>query len=300
MIENLFQLILFFLSGYFSRKFKIFSETASEVLIKFIIYISLPALVIYNVYSLKLEKNVFLIVISGWFVIFFSICISFFIGKLLNLERKTLSTFVIMATFGNTSFLGIPFQKALLGEEAIKYAIIFDQLASFIPVIVLSPLIISYGSLTKVKIDIKKIITFPPFIALFSGFILSNFYIPEFIIKAFKELGMTVIPIALFSIGMNLRFSNVLRDLKEVSIILFIKMLAVPIVFITVLKISGIEFLVFWKSIILEIAMPPMVLASILIINAKLNKDIAVSSVGMGIILSFITVPIVFYIMRVL
>ncbi len=300
MLENLFQLILFFSSGYFSRKFKIFSENASEVLIRFIIYISFPALVIYNVYSLKLDKNLFFIIISGWLVIFFSIFISFIIGKLLNLERKTLATFVIMATFGNTSFLGIPFQKALLGEEGIRYAIVFDQLASFIPVIILSPLIISYGNSAKSKIDVKKIITFPPFIALILGFVVANFYIPKFILKALKELGITVIPLALFSIGLNLKFSNVLKELKEVSIILFIKMFAVPIVFIIFLKMLETKFSILWKSTILEIAMPPMVLASILVINAKLNKDLAVSAVGVGIILSFITVPVVFYIMRVL
>ncbi|EDP72985.1 AEC family transporter, partial [Hydrogenivirga sp. 128-5-R1-1] len=239
-------------------------------------------------------------IIAGWTVILFSILLSFIIGKLLNLNKSTLSTFVMMSTFGNTSFLGFPFITAFLGEENLKYAVIFDQLASFLPVSLLSGFILAYGSGKSRGIDIKKIITFPPFIALITGFLMvALIKLPDFVLLSFKQLGMTVIPLALFSVGMNLKFSGVFNNLKNVSFVILIKMLLVPVLFLLILKMFISDLNIVWKVALIEISMPPMVLASILVINEKLDKNLAVSSVGVGIIISFITVPFIYYLSQV-
>ncbi|NPA53822.1 MAG: AEC family transporter [Aquificae bacterium] len=300
MLENLFSVILYFSLGYFSRKKGIFKEDASDILIKFIIYFSFPALVIYNIYHLKVDSSIFFIVFTGWAVVIFSIFLSFFVGKLLRFNKATHASFIMMATFGNTSFLGFPFQLAFFGEEGLRYAVIFDQLASFLPVSLLSPFILAYGQGSKtISIDWKKIITFPPFVTLVFAFLIKPFFsIPEFVLNALHTLGMTVIPLALFSVGFNLRFSAVRERLRDVLIVLFIKMIFVPFVVVLVLVFLGIEFTLPVKSTLLEIAMPPMVLASIFVIGAKLDKDLAVSSVGLGIIASFITVPIFVWIIN--
>jgi hypothetical protein len=294
-LENLFQVILFFSAGYFSRKSKILEEETAHYLIKFIIYISFPALVIYNVYYLHLNLEILNMIVAGWIVILFSIVFSFFVGQLLKLDKKSHAAFIMMATFGNTSFLGFPFVNALLGEENLKYAVVFDQLASFLPLSLLSGFILSYGSGKSKKFDIKKVLTFPPFIALVFGLVVSHLVnIPEFVLISLKNLGDTVIPLALFSIGMNFRFSGVIGNLKNSLVVLFIKMIFVPVIFLGILKIFTNDLSMIWKTTIIEISMPPMVLASVLVINEKLDKELAVSSVGVGIIISFITVPFIF------
>ena len=302
MLENLFSVVLFFSLGYIGRKSKVFYgySDASDVIIKFIIYFSFPALVIYNVYRTKISPDIIYMVLSGWGVIFFSIFLSFFVGKLLNMNKATLATFVMMSTFGNTSFLGFPFQLAFNGEEGLKYAVIFDQLASFLPVSLLSSFILAYGKETKkTKIDWKKIIFFPPFITLITAFTLKPFIsIPEFVMESLHTLGMTVIPLALFAVGYNLRFSSVKNRIKDVSLVLFIKMLLIPVLFVFTLKFLGIPINTIWKSAVVEISMPPMVLASIFVMEAKLDKDLAVSSVGVGIVMSFISVPFIIWILN--
>lgn len=296
--KNLFEVILFFSLGYFSRKTKFLPEETSDYLVKFIINIAFPALVIYNIYYLHITKNLLFIIIFGWFVIFFSIFISYFIGKLLKLNKPSLATFIMMSTFGNTSFVGFPYLKAFLGEESLKYGVVFDQLASFLPVSLLSGFILAYGSGKKANIDIKKVITFPPFIALIFGFLVAQFPVPKFILNSLKDIGDTVIPLAIFSVGMNLKLSFALFEKRNVFFILLIKMIFVPLLVLTVLKISGINLSIQLKTFMLEISMPPMVLASILVINEKLNKDMAVSAVGIGIIISFITLPFIYYLME--
>ncbi len=300
MFENLFSVFLFFSLGYVSRKVGFFSEKDAQILINFILYISFPALVIYNVYHIQFYSDILFVLLTGWLTIIFSIFLSFVIGKLLKLDKKSLASFVMMSSFGNTSFLGFPYQMAFFGEEGIRYAVIFDQLASFLPVVLLSPFILAYGTGKGAKIDLKKVITFPPFIALvFSFFIrFSGVYIPEYVLGSLNLLGMTVIPLALFSVGVNLKFSSIGKFKVPIFLVLFIKMLFVPVIVVFLLKILGVELNIVWKSGILEIAMPPMVLASILVIGANLNREIATGSVALGIIISFLTVPFIIFLVE--
>lgn len=295
MFENLFSVILFFSLGYFSRKVGLFDEKDSNSLINFILYISFPALVIYNVYYLEFDLDIIYVLITGWLVIIFSIFFSFITGKILHLDKKSLASFVMMSSFGNTSFLGFPYQTAFFGEEGLRYAVVFDQIASFLPVTFLSPFILAYGSGKKAGIDFKKVITFPPFLALVFAFFIkfTGFPIPTFVLDSLNLLGMTVIPLALFSVGLNLRFSSVSKHKITIGMVLLIKMILVPVSLIFLLKLLGVQINIIWKSGILEISMPPMVLASILVIGAGLNREIAVGSVAIGIILSFITVPFI-------
>ncbi len=300
MFESLFSVLLFFILGYLSRKFNIFDEKSADTLIRFIIFFAFPSLVIYNVYYLDLKRSFFFVIISGWLVILFSIFLSLVIGRYMEFDRVKLSSFIMMASFGNTSFLGFPFQLALIGEEGLRYAVVFDQLASFLPVSLISPFILSYGqSSGNIGIDIKKVITFPPFIALLSAFMIKGIYIPEFVLNGLKMLGLTVIPLALFSIGINLRFSKVRERIKDISVVIFIKMIFVPLFALVVLYLFSVKPETQWLSFIVEISMPPMVLASILVIGAGLDRDLAVSSVGIGIIISFITVPVILYITQI-
>ncbi len=300
MIENLFSVVLFFSIGYIARKKNILEENASDVLIKFIVYFAFPALVVYNVYHLKVEKSILYIVTSGWLITIFLIFFSFLVGKRLNFDNKKLASFIMMSTFGNTSFLGFPFQLAFNGEEGLRYAVVYDQLASFLSVSLLSPFILAYGhGKKKISIDLKSIFTFPPFITLILSFFLKPFVnLPDFILSSLNTLGMTVIPLALFSVGFNLKFSSVKERIRDISVVLFIKMLVAPFLLILALLILNVKISMEWKSTVLEVAMPPMVLASIFVINEKLDRDLAVSSVGLGIILSFVTVPIIMFIIK--
>jgi hypothetical protein len=65
-----------------------------------------------------------------------------------------------------------------------------------------------------------------------------------------------------------------------------------------ILLILKIDLTLPYKVAILQLAMPPMVLASIYLIDADLEKDFAVSSVAIGIILSFLSVPIWYFLLN--
>ncbi len=297
LIENIFQIFVFFILGYVARKLNIIPQSYSQAYIDFIMNIGFPALVIYNIYNLRFGFDVVGIVILGWISIFLTIGLSFIISKLLKLNKESTSTFILMSTFSNTGFLGYPFVHAFYGDEGLRYAVIFDNISMFLPIFLLAPFIISYAKKDSIKLNLKSLLMFPPFMALVVALLLKPFTVPDIFLNLLKKLSTTVIPLILFAVGLNLRFSNIKTKLKLTAIVLFIKHFIAPIILLTILILIGFSISLPYKVAILEFAMPPMVLASIYAIQAELDKDLAISSVALGIILSFISIPLWFFIL---
>lgn len=203
---------------------------------------------------------------------------------------------MMLASFGNTGFLGYPFVVSIYGEEALRYAVIFDQLAMFLPIYLLAPVLVSYGQGTSsIRLDIKKIILFPPFIAMAVGVIAKGVYVPPAVLDICQTLGKTVIPLIMFSVGMNIRISSLWDRFRDIGGVLLIKNIITPILMLLAVVVANYDLTLPVKVAILEMSMPPMVLASIFIINANLDKELAVSSVATGIVFSFLSVPLVYY-----
>ncbi len=74
-----------------------------------------------------------------------------------------------MVPLGNTSFLGIPMITAFFGTEMVPYGLLYDQFGSFLALSTYGTIIINIYSGKDPKkplVLLKKIVTFPPFIAL--------------------------------------------------------------------------------------------------------------------------------------
>lgn len=97
---------------------------------------------------------------------------------------------------------------------------------------------------------------------------------------------------------MNIKISSLWARFRDIVAVLVIKNLLIPILILLMLIALGYNLTLPIKVAILQISMPPMVLASIFIINAGLDKELAVLSVATGIIFSFITVPFIYYLVQ--
>ena len=64
----------------------------------------------------------------------------------MRLNRVTLATFMIMATFGNTSFIGFSYIDAFYGQDYIVYGVIYDIFGSFLLLVSVGMIIITWGS----------------------------------------------------------------------------------------------------------------------------------------------------------
>ncbi len=271
--------------------FKIIYQDNSKQLIDFVVNISLPAIVFSKIYPLILEEKIFHLVLMFIGFILFNLLLSYFIGKMMQLNKVLLATFMIISTFGNTSFIGFSYIDAFYGDEYIVYGLIYDLFGSFLLLVSIGMFIITWGKNKKNSImgTLKTIFLFPPNIMFIITIFAKNFEIPNFLILTSQTLGSTLVPIAMVAIGMKLELKNIFSKFHIVSVAILIKMIIVPIIIlIGFQQFYGINET--WvKVTIIEVAMPPMTMATVLIIKNKLDERVAINALVLGVLISFIT-----------
>jgi predicted permease len=294
MLDPVLPIALYLMIGYF---FKIFIKDNSQALVDFVIYFSLPAMVFIKIYPLTLDLKFLNMIFMFNTIILANLVLTYFIGKFLKFEKKTLATFMAVGTFGNTSFVGFSYIDAFYGQDYVVYALIYDLFGSFLLVVSLGSVIVNWGSgeLIKFKAMTRKVLFFPPIIMFFVTIILKYFTVPTFVMNTAGAIGATVVPVAMIAIGMKLEVKNIFYKFKTVSLLLGIKMFLMPILVM-------IGFSIFYnlddtwsKVTILEVAMPPMTMAVILAIQGGLDERLAVNALVIGVLLSLLSVTGFYY-----
>lgn len=210
----------------------------------------------------------------------------------MRLNRVSLATFMIMATFGNTSFIGFSYIDAFYGQNYIVYGVIYDIFGSFLLLVSVGMLIITWGSGRKNSIlnISKSIFLFPPMIVFFITIFAKNFEVPKYIIYTTSNLGSTLVPIAMIAIGMKLELKHIFTKLHVVSVAVVLKMIIVPVIIFFIFKIFYNIDETWVKVTIIEVAMPPMTMAAVLAIKGGLDEKIAINSLVLGVIVSLFTI----------
>ncbi|OQA74459.1 AEC family transporter [Aliarcobacter cryaerophilus] len=291
MLDPVLPIAIYLLFGYL---FKIIFQDNSKQLVDFIIYFSLPAIVFSKIYPLELDTKILWLILMFMAIIFFNLFLSYCVGKIMRLNRVTLATFMIMATFGNTSFIGFSYIDAFYGQDYIVYGVIYDIFGSFLLLVSVGMIIITWGSGRKNSIlnISKSIFLFPPMIIFFITIFAKNFEVPKFIIYTSQNLGSTLVPIAMIAIGMKLELKHIFSRLHIVTVAVVLKMLIVPIIILFTFKyFYGVDET--WvKVTLIEVAMPPMTMAAVLAIKGGLDEKIAINSLVLGVIVSLFTITL--------
>jgi predicted permease len=296
-MENFVITITFLLIGMAIKRIPAFSDETGNVLNLFVIYISLPALVLLKIPELAFSKNLLVPALMPWVMLLFSCALILILSRLFKWERATTGCLLLMIPLGNTSFLGIPMVKAFFGENAIPYALLYDQLGSFLALATYGSIILAlYGtgeSKPTVAGVVKKVLSFPPFIALVLAFIIKSFPYPPIAVSILEILASTLVPLVMIAVGFQLTLRLSREVTSQLCIGLTIKLIAAPVAALFLCKIAGLEGEAVQVSIF-EAGMPPMVSAGALAILAKLSPPLTAALVGIGIVLSFVTLPILY------
>lgn len=290
-MNNLLLLILCFIAGMLLRRFKRMPDNAPATLNSFIIHVSLPALTLLYIHQLQLSGDVLLTGLMAWLVFGLSAGFFWLIGRWLNLSRATTGALILVGGLGNTSFFGLPMVEAFYGKEGLTTAIIADQLGSFFALSVLGITvagIYSSGRPTAAQI-IKRIALFPPFISLCIALLLIPVEYADWFSVLLKRLGDTLAPLALLSVGLQLRLGHVAEHKRNLALglgfKLFLAPLAIYLLYVQLIGAHGLSM----QVTLFEAAMPPMITAAIVASEHDLDPPLANLMVAVGLILSFIT-----------
>ncbi|AJD02032.1 membrane protein [Campylobacter lari] len=296
--SSLFSIFCLLFGGYFAKKIKILKQKQARAFLDFAIIFALPCLIFERTYHLNFDFSLIVIILIGLFSALFSALFCTFLGFFFKFSKNTLVSIFLLSSFGNTLFVGIPIISGIYKEAYfLGEIILYDALATSLPVALLAPFVISLASEQKVSFlqILKKVFTFPPFVALILGICFKPITLPEFVFEPLRLLGSSATPIALFAIGLNLGFSSITTSYKATSIVIFGKMILTPLIFLALLKLLNFDLNPSSIIALLESAMPTMTMMAAMIMKAKLDTNLAVSSVAFGIVFAFISLPIWVY-----
>jgi malate permease and related proteins len=217
-------------------------------------------------------------------------------AKLYNWGNSITGCLIITAGLANTSFVGIPIIQALYGEEGVQIALLIDQAGSFIIVSSVAVIVASIYSVEKKrKRDItRKILTFPPFMffLIAIGLNISKVEIGENLDFFLQLITITLTPVALTSVGLQVKMDFDAFRSKFLWYGLGYKLLLIPLVIMILFKfVFQMQGLIFQVSV-MEAAMAPMITGSIIAITHDLEPKLASLLVGIGIPLSFFSLGI--------
>jgi len=282
------------------KRLPIIPRQTGKLLNLFVIYISLPALILLKIPELSFSRHLLVPAVMPWVMLLISFVLVVLAARFFQWNRATTGCMLLLIPLGNTSFLGIPMVETFFGKQALPYAVLYDQLGSFLALAIYGSLIIAlYGSgankPTVASVG-KKIISFPPFIALMLAFILSATPYPASVIHILDFLASTLLPLIMIAVGFQLTL-NLSKEVQlQLTIGLAIKMIAAPALALFICTAAGLKGEAVQVSIF-ESAMPPMASAGALAIMANLSPALASALVGIGILVSFVTLPVLYLIL---
>ncbi|MBU0970036.1 MAG: AEC family transporter [Proteobacteria bacterium] len=296
-MDNLLYLMLLLALGYLSPRLPAFPENTPQVLNQYVIWISFPATVLLKLNGLAFDAGLLVLALVPWTLVFLSIGAVFLISRALGWDRPLTGAVLLSVALGNTSFFGFPAVAAFWGEQSLKYAILYDQLGSFLAVATFGTIVMSvYGNTSRVtlKIILSRILGFPPFAALVLGIVLARVPLPATCLLVLQGLAATLIPLVIFSVGSQLRFRQPLSNVGPILITMGLKMIVSPMIAMGLLLLFGISGPVYQVAVF-EAAMPSMVMAGILASAGNLRADVANAAIGYGILFSFVTLPFFYW-----
>lgn len=290
MIEVL-PILLIFLSGYF---FKLFKKDLSDPLVDFVLYFVFPIFIIHKIHYLEFDESIIVIILMGLLAFSLGLFYSFLAAKIFNLNKNTASMIAMSVAFGNTSFLGFAFVQTYYGDQGLSLAIFYDEIAVMLLLSIFAPIICSIGgndSFSAKKV-IKSMVTFPPMIAFVLAILSKLISFPQLIDLFMIKVSSILVPLVVFAVGMKFAISDIKGKSALIFLTLGIKMVAIPLsLYFVASTFMPIDLAV--KVAIIESAMPPMILGTIIAVRAGLDKQLGLGSMGIGMILSFVSIPLI-------
>ncbi|WP_412466854.1 AEC family transporter [Pedobacter sp. KLB.chiD] len=278
------------LAGILFRKGKSLPKDAHKGINAWIIYIALPAVSFKYLPHITWTKDLLFPALAPVCIWLFGWLFITVYSRIRKISKASSGGLKLTSSLSNTSFVGFPLIVAYFGEKELGIAIICDQvtftLLSTIGIIV--AIRSSQNQELSAKLVLKKVLTFPPLIGCALALTLPSFINLASLDPLFEKLAATVGPLALFSIGLQLKFGGWFGELKHISFALSYKLILAPLVVMLIAIVLGMSGTV-TKITIFEMAMPTLLTAGVVADQYNLNPKLSNLVVGIGILLSFVT-----------
>ncbi|MBG0789793.1 MAG: AEC family transporter [Desulfovibrionaceae bacterium] len=294
-MDNFLLLIVCFLLGIGLRLGGAVDEKAPAAINAVIIHMSLPALAILYAHDLPVGPELILPAAMAW-IVFGLGCLLFLVllRRLPGMDRKTRVCLVLTAGLGNTSFVGLPMIEAFFGPEYLGVGMLCDTAGTFMALAVPGIILAAWASGERVGAGTlaRRVLLFPPLVSIVVGFALQPVDYPGWFVSVLQRMGGTLSPLALLSVGLTLRFGAIRSHARDLLLGIGFKLVLAPLVIYALyLHVLGATDMAA-RVTVFESAMGPMVTGGIIAMAYGTRPSLAAAMLGVGIPLSFLTLPV--------
>ncbi|MET0718937.1 MAG: AEC family transporter [Pseudoxanthomonas sp.] len=294
MAFDAFALILAMLAlGMAFARLRVLPANAAETLNLVVLYVCLPAAVLIYVPRLHVDASLAGVIAMPWLLAAASVLLVALASRLSGFRRDEHAVLLLCVALGNTSFIGYPMVRALLGEHALPYAVVYDQFGTFVLLSTLGLYVLAkYGGdeAPTAKTILLRILKFPPVWALALGLTVMPEQPPEWIASALQRLADALLPLVMLAVGLSIQLKLPRDEIKPLATGLLLKLAVMPALALALALLFGMRGTMLQVAV-LESAMPTMITAAALAIAHNLAPRLAAALVGYGILLSLITLP---------
>ena len=294
MAFDAFALVLAMLAlGYLFQRLRVLPGDAAQTLNLVVLYVCLPAAVLRYVPRLHVEPALLGVIAVAWLLLGATVLLVAALSRWLRLRRDEHAVLLLTVGLANTSFLGYPLTRALVGEHALPYAVVYDQFGTFLMLSTFGLWVLARygGEHSPSPRDMAlRMVKFPPLWALLVAFTVMPAQPPQWIAIGLQRLSDALLPLAMLTIGLSVRLALPRDELKPLAAGLLLKLVAMPALALLLVPLLGLQGPMA-RTTVLEAAMPSMVTAGALAIAHGLAPRLAAAMVGYGTLLSLATLP---------
>jgi predicted permease len=293
-VQNFALLLACFGLGVVLRRLGRLPEATPAVLNGFVVHVSLPALTLHHLRHLEFDASVAGPLAMAWVLFAAGAAFFFAAQRLFRWSSATTGALILTGALGNTSFVGVPMIECFFGREHVGLGILIDQLGTYVVLSTVGLLVaatLSSGELSARAVA-RRIFGFPPFLAVLVALASAPLPLPGWADALFARLGDTLAPLALLSVGFQLRLCALRARWQPLAAGLGYKLVAGPLVVLAALATFADLDDPVMQVAVFEAAMAPMIGGAIVAAQHRLDPDLTTLMVGIGIPLSFLTVPL--------
>ncbi len=301
-LNQIFILFIVLFIGLIIRKREIIDDHATKKISSLVVNVAAPALIINGmVQQGELDTAVFLeMLILAVALYGVLVGLTFLVPKIFNIKKADVGIYMFMMLFSNVGFMGFPIINSIFGEEAIFYAAIFNLPFNLL-LYTLGIYFVSMHKETQMKFDGKKMMN-PGVVAVVIGIVLlvTRLKLPVVVSETIDLVGSLTTPLSMLVIGASLSnvkikslFTNPMLYLYS-----FIKLLALPLATLFILRAFHVEGVVLGVCVIL-MGMP--VAANAVMLSKEFGGNDVLASEGIFIstMLSILTIPVVMLLLAI-
>ncbi len=281
------------IAGMLFRRSKTLPEDAHKGINAWLIYLALPAVSFKYLPHVQWSSELLfptiaplIVCLGGW------LFIQLYASKT-TLKKPTEGALKLVTSLSNTSYIGFPLVMAYFSEADIAIAVICDQVTFL--------LLSTYGVVVAINssktqqlspgVIIQKVFTFPPFLGCLAALTIPRFMDISALTPLFDKLSLTVGPLALFSIGLQLQFEGWRSEIRNISMSLIYKLVIAPLLIIIIAIAFQLKGRIIQISIF-EMAMPSFLSASVIANQYHLNTKLTNLIIGFSIVIGLGTTAI--------